>query len=115
MLALFDGTALRGVAAPDPIAQRLHGYGGSVAATPTGWAVSCPRAHGIATFSLQGDWQDLVPLPEVCPLAVRGGALWAGGLVASLQDAQAPAPLNHPHGHQLQGARLDNHWVLVQG
>jgi hypothetical protein len=51
----------------------------------------------------------------VCPLAVRGGALWAGGLVASLQDAQAPAPLNHPHGHQLQGARLDNHWVLVQG
>ena len=47
-----------------------------------------PRAHGIATFSLQGDWQGLVPLPEVCPLAVRGGALWAGGLVASLHAVE---------------------------
>ena len=115
VLALFDGTALRGVAAPDPIAQRLHGYGGSMAATPTGWAVSCPRAHGIATFSLQGDWQDLVPLPEVCPLAVRSDALWAGGLASSLQNEQAAAPLAHPHGAGLQGARLDNHWVVLQG
>ena len=111
VLALFDGSALRVVAAPERIAQRLHGYGGSVAATPAGWAVSCPRADGIATFSLQGEWRGLVPLPEVCPLAVRGGALWAGGLAASLQDAQAPAPLPHPHGRPLQGARLDNHWV----
>ena len=115
VLALFDGTALRGVAAPEPIAQRLRGYGGSMAATPTGWAVSCPRAHGIATFSLQGDWQDLVPLPEVCPLAVRSDALWAGGLASSLQNAQAVAPLAHPHGAGLQGARLDNHWVVLQG
>lgn len=115
VLALFDGTALRGVAAPEPIAQRLRGYGGSMAATPTGWAVSCPRAHGIATFSLQGDWQGLVPLPEVCPLAVRNGALWAGGLASSLQNAQAAAPLAHPHGAGLQRARLDNHWVALQG
>lgn len=113
VLALFDGSALRVVAAPEPIAQSLRGYGGSMAATPTGWAVSCPRAHGIATFSLQGDWQGLVPLPEACPLAVRGGALWAGGLTASLQDAQASRPLRHPHGQRLQGARLDNHWVLA--
>lgn len=113
VLALFDGTALRVVAAPEHIAQSIHGYGGSMAATPAGWAVSCPRAHGIATFSLQGEWQGLVPLPEVCPLAVRGGALWAGGLAASLQDAQALTPLNHPHGRQLQGARLDNHWVAA--
>lgn len=114
VLALFDGSALRGVAAPEPIALRLCGYGGSMAATPTGWAVSCPRAHGIATFSLQGDWQGLVPLPEVCPLAVRSGALWAGGLASSLQNAQAVAPLAHPHGAGLQGARLDNHWVVLQ-
>ena len=113
VLALFDGSALRVVAAPERIAQRLHGYGGSMAATPAGWAVSCPRAHGIATFSLQGEWLGLVPLPEVCPLAVQGGALWAGGLAASLQDAQAPAPQTHPHGCLLQGARLDNHWVSV--
>ncbi|CAN7281318.1 DUF1513 domain-containing protein [Acidovorax sp. LjRoot74] len=115
VLALFDGTTLRGVAAPEPVAQSLRGYGGSMAATPTGWAVSCPRAHGIATFSLHGDWQGLVPLPEVCPLAVRSGALWAGGLASSLQNAQAAAPLAHPHGTRLQGARLDNHWVVLQG
>ena len=111
VLALFDGTALRVVAAPKPIAQSLHGYGGSMAATATGWAVSCPRAHGVATFSLQGEWQGLVPLPEVCALAVRGGALWAGGLAASLQNTQASTPVSHPHGQTLQGARLDNHWV----
>lgn len=115
VLALFDGTALRRVTAPEPAAPSLRGYGGSMAATPSGWAVSCPRAHGIATFSLQGDWQGLVPLPEVCPLAVRNGALWAGGLASSLQNAQAAAPLAHPHGTGLQGARLDNHWVVLQG
>ncbi|WP_436135649.1 DUF1513 domain-containing protein [Acidovorax sp. LjRoot129] len=113
VLALFDGTALRVVAAPQPTAQSLRGYGGSIAATPTGWAVSCPRAHGIATFSLQGAWQGLVPLPEVCALAMRGGALWAGGLASSLQDVQARAPWNHPHGQALHGARLDNHWVVA--
>lgn len=114
VLALFDGTALRVVAAPQAIAQGIHGYGGSMAATPAGWAVSCPRAHGIATFSLQGEWQGLVPLPEACPLAVQGGVLWAGGLGASLQGAQVAAPLRHPHGRGLQDVRLDNHWVLAQ-
>jgi hypothetical protein len=113
VLALFDGSTLHTVAAPTPIAPRLQGYGGSMAATPTGWAVSCPRAHGIALFSLQGTWQGLVPLPEACPLAVHGSALWAGGLAGSLQNAQALAPLTHPHGAGLQGARLDNHWVTA--
>jgi hypothetical protein len=113
VLALFDGTTLRVVPTPEPLAPRLRGYGGSMAATPTGWAVSCPRAHGIAMFSLQGEWQGLVPLPDACPLAVHGGALWAGGRASSLQDAQAAAPLLHPHGQDLQGARLDNHWVTA--
>lgn len=113
VLALFDGNMLRTVAAPEPVAPRLQGYGGSMAATPTGWAVSCPRAHGIALFSLQGTWQGLVLLPEACPLAVHGSVLWAGGLAGSLQNAQAPAPLMHPHRAGLQGARLDNHWVTA--
>ncbi|RYF73335.1 MAG: DUF1513 domain-containing protein, partial [Comamonadaceae bacterium] len=113
VLALFDGTGLRVVAAPQPIAHSLHGYGGSVATTPTGWAVSCPRAHGIAMFSSQGEWQRMVPLPEVCALAERSGALWAGGLVSSLQNAQAATPVSHPHGQTLRGARLDNHWVAA--
>ncbi|MDP3230133.1 MAG: DUF1513 domain-containing protein [Acidovorax sp.] len=115
VLALFDGTALRVVPTPEHIAQSIHGYGGSMAATHSGWAVSCPRANGIATYTPQGEWRGLVPLPDVCPLAVHGGALWAGGLGASLQNAQSTAPVNHPHGRSLQGARLDNHWVLAQG
>lgn len=113
VLALFDGTQLRTAHAPDALATALRGYGGSMAATPEGWAVSCPRANGIATFSLAGEWKGLVALPEVCPLAVRGEALWAGGLSASLQDAQALRPIHHPHGRPLQGARLDNHWVAA--
>ncbi|HTH08612.1 MAG TPA: DUF1513 domain-containing protein [Acidovorax sp.] len=113
VLALFDGNMLRTVAAPEPVATRLQGYGGSMAATPTGWAVSCPRAHGIALFSLQGTWQGLVPLPEACPLAVHGSALWAGGLAASLQNAQSAAAQVHPHAAGLQGARLDNHWIVA--
>ncbi|MFN4121402.1 DUF1513 domain-containing protein [Acidovorax sp.] len=113
VLALFDGQALRTVPASEGTAPRLQGYGGSIAATPTGWAVSCPRAHGIATFSLPGEWMGLVPLPEVCPLAVHDGMLWAGGLAGSLQAAQDGAPLEHLHGGGLQTARLDNHWVVA--
>jgi uncharacterized protein len=115
VLALFDGTDLRVVPTPERMAQSLRGYGGSMAATPAGWAVSCPRANGIATYTQQGEWRGLVPLPEVCPLAVNEGALWAGGLGTSLQNAQDAAPVNHPHGRSLQGVRLDNHWVLAQG
>jgi hypothetical protein len=44
---------------------------------------------------------------------VHGSVLWAGGLAGSLQNAQALAPLTHPHGAGLQGARLDNHWVTT--
>ncbi|MFT4242516.1 MAG: DUF1513 domain-containing protein [Acidovorax sp.] len=111
VLALFDGSALRAMPTPGQIAQGIQGYGGSIAATPAGWAVSCPRANGIATYAPHGEWRGLVHLPEVCALAVQNGALWAGGLQASLQDAQARAPLAHPHGKGLGGARLDNHWV----
>ena len=111
--ALLAGTALRVVPTPGPIAQSIHGYGGSMAATPAGWAVSCPRANGIATYTPQGEWRGLVPLPDVCPMAVHGRALWAGGLGASLQNAEATAPVIHPHGPSLQGVRLDNHWVVA--
>jgi hypothetical protein len=79
------------------------------------WAVSCPRTNGIATYTPEDEWSELVPLPEVCALAAHGGALWAGGLNASLQNVQAPAPVSHPHGPSLQGARLDNHLVVALG
>lgn len=113
VLALFDGATLHVVRTPDAIAAQLRGYGGSMSATPNGWAVSCPRAQGIATFSLHGEWRSLMPLPEACPLAAHGGTLWAGGLASSLQAAPAAPPLEHRHGVGLQAARLDNHWVVA--
>lgn len=113
VLALFDGEALRLQAAPQAVAAAMHGYGGSIAATVHGWAVSCPRADGIATFAPQGDWQALVPLPQVCALAVDGVQLWAAGRAHSLQDAQAARPQTHVHGPALAGARFDNHWIRL--
>lgn len=114
ILALFDGQTLRVATAPQAVANSIHGYGGSIAATATGWAVSCPRADGIATFAPQGDWRGLVALPEVCALAVARQQLWAAGVAHSLQDALAQ-PKHHPHAHSLHGARMDNHWAVVNG
>lgn len=118
VLALFDGKALRATApvpAQGPGGPRggLRGYGGSIAATPEGWAVSCPRAQGIATFSPQGDWQRLVALPEVCALAVNGTALWAAGLDHTLENARGAAPQPHLHRSGLAKARVDNHWYVT--
>jgi len=113
ILALFDGSGLRTVAAPPAIAARIRGYGGSMAATAAGWAVSCPRADGIASFTPQGQWQALVPLPEVCALAVSSQQLWAAGLGRSLQHAQAAAPTSHAHAGLLSDARMDNHWAVA--
>ena len=114
VLALFDGQTLRVQSTPTEMAVNLHGYGGSIAATAHGWAVSCPRADGIATFTPQGDWLALVPLAQVCALATDGSSaqLWAAGRRHSLQDAQADQPQTRPHGPTLSGARFDNHWIV---
>jgi len=114
VLALFDGQRLRLAQAAKPGPAALRGYGGSIAATAGGWAVSCPRAGGIATFSRQGDWRGLVDLPEVCALAPAGGQLWAAGLAHSLQDAAGAAPRPHAHASALAGARVDNHWTVAR-
>ncbi len=50
VLALFDGRSLRSVAAPMPLA----GYGGDIAALGTTFAVSCPRARGVALHGSDG-------------------------------------------------------------
>jgi len=109
VLALWDGQRLR---IGSQATVSLHGYAGSIAATEHGWAVSCPRAGGIAHFSLQGAWRSLVPLPKACALAVCGPTgIWAGGQETSLQSTLS-SPLQHPHATNLQGARLDNHWAF---
>ena len=107
ILALFDGKALRLC----PAGQSMAGYGGSIASTPEGWAVSCPRSQGVATFTPEGQWRGLVGLEEVCALAVANNRLWAAGLSHSLEDARSATPFAHAHAKELASARMDNHWV----
>ena len=109
VLALFDGERLRVAAAPPGLA----GYGGDVAALEGGFAVSCPRAQGVALFTAVGAWRGLLPLAEACALAAAPAGLWAGGreralrLALSLDDASARASASLP------GVRLDNHWISL--
>lgn len=107
VLALFDGARLKTQYAP----ENLAGYAGDIAPTSTGFAVSCPRAQGIALFSAKGDWLGFSPLAEACALAATPDRLWAGGRLQALamttdrQDAHASLP----------GIRLDNHWIRLAG
>lgn len=100
LLALFDGRQLRAVAAPQP----LGGYGGDIAWTSAGFAVSGPRVDGIARYGADGRWQGFTPLAEACALAGGPGALWAGGQGQALQGDGAYA---------VPGVRLDNHWLAL--
>jgi len=104
ILALLAGNSLAAVAGPD-----LKGYGGSIAAHADGFAVSCPRAQGLALYGPRGEWQRFLALPEACPLDVAGPALMAGGRDGILERGAI---------HSLQQAgldsiRLDNHWTCI--
>lgn len=109
VLAMFDGAELHAVAAP----QALAGYGGDIVATRAsagdGFAVSCPRAQGIALFAADGVWQGLIPLPEACALAGAADQVWAGGRfqAMALQPAIPASPAS------IDGIRLDNHWIRL--
>jgi uncharacterized protein len=107
VLALFDGDTLRPAATP----RSLAGYGGDVAVTSHGFAVSCPRAQGIALFTPEGAWRGFIPLAEACALTTASDRLWAGGrsrvlaLNARIAQPEADAPI--------PDIRLDNHWVIL--
>jgi hypothetical protein len=111
VLAVFDGNALQAVAAP----RALAGYGGDIAPTSDGFAVSCPRAGGIAHFSTavpqSGAWRTFTSLPEACALATDEGlGLWAAGrpnASAQLGDDATPVPM--PLGER----KMDNHWSAL--
>jgi hypothetical protein len=107
VLALFDGHALRTVAAGVPLA----GYGGDIAASRSRFAVGCPRAQGVALFDARGAWRGLARLAEACAMASHGGALWAGGRGAVGRLARDAAP----ESHALGALRLDNHWIALRG
>ncbi|AEG93528.1 DUF1513 domain-containing protein [Ramlibacter tataouinensis] len=110
VLALFDGAMLRSVDAPLPLA----GYGGDIAAFAGGFAVSCPRAGGIARFGADGRWSGWLPLAEACPLAppikAADARLWVGGRGQALQLSGA-SPGTPATTHPLAALRLDNHWL----
>lgn len=107
VLALFDGRALVQSAVPQPLA----GYGGSVAALPDGFAVSCPRAGGVAHFAHDGAWRGFMPLSEACPLAVDGDALLAGGAGSILRGD--PSKVERARIAGTGPLTLDNHWVRL--
>lgn len=117
VLARFDGRQLQVCAigpvpaqvAGQPASHALAGYGGSITATPEGWAVSCPRARTLALWRADGRWAGALSLDEVCALASADGRLWAGGRdQALLRQADG-----HTEARGLPPLQLDNHWVLA--
>jgi hypothetical protein len=102
VLALFDGQALHPIAAPLPLA----GYGGDIAATADGFAVSVPRASGSSrTADAQGLW-------------AGGRDGWAArstrGSPPAGWDALATWPASAVDGKKRTALRLDNHCVVVK-
>ena len=105
VLAIFDGKALQAMPSPP-----LAGYGGDIATTAAGFAVSVPRASGVALFDRSGAWRAHVALDQACALASAGAALYAGGLHAALTlRAGATAMRSVP------ALKLDNHWQAQPG
>ncbi|MGA0570855.1 DUF1513 domain-containing protein [Variovorax sp. VNK109] len=121
VLAVFDGKHLKAVHAPQP----LGGYGGDIAFADGCFAVSCPRANGVAWFRASAgahppagheDWLALSKLPEACALLSQDGhgRVWAAGRSEAL--AMAPQPAQGPRVLTSPGTvtvRVDNHWIQL--
>jgi len=112
VLAVFDGQRLQTHAAgPGP---SMAGYGGDIAHTAGGFAVSCPRANGVALWHAGGRWAGFLPLQEACALAAAVAPdgkpnLWAAGRLAALtQDSEG-----FTRTSTIKDLRLDNHWVAL--
>lgn len=104
LLALFDGRALRTVEA----GHALAGYGGAIAFGGDRFAVSCPRANGVAMWRADGRWDGFTPLSEACALAPAQGGVWAGGREQALPMAGAGG-----EAAVVAALRLDNHWAAM--
>lgn len=129
VLAVFDGQTLQpwatgtaaqiGPSTPStpftpstPSTPSLAGYGGDIAAVAGGFAVSCPRANGVALWQADGQWGGFVPLPDACALANDTAAapgLLAGGSLNALRRDAAGAVV----ASRLPGLQLDNHWLQL--
>ena len=113
VLALFDGRTLRTVVASTPLA----GYGGDIAALGPHFAVSCPRAQGVALHGADGALREMIPLDEACALVTTTGEIWAGGRHAAV-TWRAGGHLAEPMqgslaSHAVPDLRLDNHWIAI--
>ena len=116
VLALFDGQTLRAVDSP----RALAGYGGDIASAGNFFAVSCPRAGGVAVYEPNGRWRGFAPLSHACALAARAASaperpmaqFWAAGQTQTLALFTAQDALLRPHPLPTS-VRLDNHWLLL--
>lgn len=109
VLALFNGQALHTAAAP----RALTGYGGDIAFAAGRFAVSCPRANGVALYDSTGHWQTFAALDTACALAADPAhalSVWAGGERLALALPVANSREAPPLAMQV---RLDNHWLLA--
>lgn len=107
VLALFDGHALRAV----PARVALAGYGGDIASLDGRFAVSCPRAQGVAVFSADGAWRGFLPLDEGCAIASTSREIIVGGrsqLLGMNSRVNTPELVVLP-----PEIRLDNHWLVL--
>ena len=93
----------------------LQGYGGDIAAVPNGFAVSTPKANGVALWQWHNtsltppEWRELIADDQACALCHTPDGLWIAAaqrahLLTNQPSAYWPVP------PQL---RIDNHWVAV--
>ena len=107
VLAVADGDGLRAV--PLPAAQVWAGYGGDIASTGEGFAVSLPRAGLVCGWTPRGGWTRPQVLQEASALARGGSEVLASGraqVSSWAEDRTDRWPLDAP-------VRVDNHWVLL--
>lgn len=110
VLALFDGSALKSFEA----VPSLAGYGGAICAVQDGWAVGCPRVHGVALFSTEGAWRELVALPHACAVAAaQDNGCWAAGQNEALWRSDVAGAARLPYRVRAGAVRLDNHWAFM--
>jgi hypothetical protein len=125
VLAIFDGHALVAATPLQPVDPPkssagsaslpaiLHGYGGDIAALKDGWAVSCPRAHGVAQFTAHGQWLAWHPLAHACALASAAQIVWSAGQSQALQLGNYLGEPQTAGTYVNPAIRLDNHWVVL--
>lgn len=101
VLAVWQPGGVRPIAA----AAGLAGYGGDIAYARGSFAVSCPRADGVALFGAAARGRTFIALADACALA--GEPPWAGG------SAAAAAWPGGGERVAVDGLRLDNHWLVA--